>query len=110
MGMSLAFDNHFIQSVATTMGWNYFSRWVSNLSSKECPNLCHLIHYGYSAHLPEIEKEIRLALKLHPIHDPSLKSTIDGIIKLIQRNEHSARLVMVSNGMVPSPRNFQKRR
>lgn len=110
MGVSLAFDNHDIQRVATPMGWQYVSRWASNLSVNEIPNLAHLIHYGYSGHLRELVNEIRQALKLHPIHDPSLKSTLDGIIKLIQRNEHSARLVMVSNGMVPSRRNFQKRR
>ena len=83
--------------LASVSGWREFKRWTSDLDAEQFGNVLHLVEHAWTEDLPELARQLTLALRTVP-PSASVAKTAKDLIREVKRAPKRASSLFISDG------------
>lgn len=99
MGMYAQFDENGPQEqVGTNTGWSQFGDWADGLDAGTYPAVVQLWEHGHSTSLPDLERQLAVALDAHPPEDDDTCAVAKSLLDAVGQNP-DAEIVLMTQGL-----------
>lgn len=87
--------------IATTVGWSDFADWSDDLSEDTYPEILHVVAYGWSQDLGDLQSQLESALKDDAPDDSDTLDIANTLLGIV-RDRGNAEVLTVTSGFSPT--------